>query len=316
MVQFQNTESSHSLDELWKLVPGDSNRYDKKGLLKVLKDKHHTCKSRTYVRIQELYIRCQRGLLSYDGLPLRELKLFVKQRGMTVVPGKKPTLSSLKAQLEEADNDMTFDRVSDLPPELRQNTFQQYFDSFGEYFNPLGSYRFGKAAFGSQPLITLASRQTRQEALPIFYSRCQFGIARSYPKDWEGLTGITENVVQEAFVQNTPVHYFALIRFLTLLFDTPRNWSHRDKHVYVTININDDECPVKVFHIVGIYGGIRKSGEVVNRVNELFMLGPRAIVRSIAARPGLMKLQKNDMLLLLCNSVRDALQQEKEYRQT
>jgi hypothetical protein len=45
------------------------------------------------------------------------------------------------------------------------------------------------------------------------------------------------------------------------------------------------------------------------------MLGPRAIVRSIAARPGLMKLQKNDMLLL-CNSVRDALQQEKEYRQT
>jgi hypothetical protein len=304
----------------WKLDSGDPINYKKHILLEMLRDKHYTCKSRTLVRIQEHFVRCQRGLLSYEGLSIRELKLFTKQRGIPVTIGKKPTLSSLKAQLEQADDDLTFDRFSDLPPELRQKIFQQYFDPFGQYLNSSGRYGFGRPVRGGQPPITMASRQTRREALPLYYSRCQFDITRPAASNCD-IMGIDENIVQKAFVQNTPIHDFALIRYFTLMFHIPRSRINRNDYVYFTVNINDDECPVKVSHFVGHEGivahqlDIKTSGDEVDRVNELFMLEPRAVIRSIAARGGPMKLQKNDKLLLY-NSVRDALQQIKGYRLT
>jgi hypothetical protein len=67
-----------------------------------------TLKNTTKPRLEELYIRCQCGLLSYEGLPLRELRAFTAQRGVKV--DNKATLNSIKALkglLEKADDDAT-----------------------------------------------------------------------------------------------------------------------------------------------------------------------------------------------------------------
>jgi hypothetical protein len=293
----------------WKLDSGgDHPRYF---LLEMLEDRRYTCKSRAKVRIQEHFVRCQRGLLSYEGLPFRELKLFIKQRGIPVTAGKKPSLSSLKAQLAQADDDLTFDRFCDLPPELRQKIFQQYFDSFGQYRDSIDCYRFARPACAGQPPITMASKQTRREALPLFYSRCEFDIVPWLSGgDW--LTTMDETIARTSFVQNASPHDFACIRFLILKFRKSRMGTD-DKLANVTININDDECPVKVNYFRIPFINSQTEEEMLNRLNGLLMLEPSTIVRGIAAREGLLKLQKHD-IALLCGSLWRALQQVWEDR--
>jgi hypothetical protein len=301
MVQLQEPGFASGPMVFWKLDSGGG--HSKNWLLGMLKDKHYTCRSRTYARIHEHFVRCQRGFLSYEGLPIRELRLFIKQRGIPIIAGKKPTLSSLKTQLEQADDNLTFDRFYGLPPELSQKIFQQYFDSFGEYRDSSGNYRFGRPVWGGQPPVTMASKQTRQEALPLFYSRCQFEIApRLSGGDW-----FTEAIAQTFLVQKTDPHDFACIRFLILKFRTSP-LGYDDNLANVSVNINDKECPVEVDYFRIPFINSKTEEEMLNRLSRLLMLEPRTIIRSIAAREGSMKLHKND-IAVLCGSVWRALQQ-------
>jgi hypothetical protein len=304
MVQLQEPGMFSGPMVFWKLDSGgDHPRYF---LLEMLKDRRYTCKSRTKVLIQKHFVRCQRGLLSYEGLPIRELKLFIKQRGIPITAGKKPTLSSLKAQLEQADDDLTFDRFCDLPPELRQKIFQQYFDSFGQYVDSTGCHRFGRPVCAGQPPITMTSKQTRQEALPLFYSRCEFDIV-PWRSGGDNLAMLDEAIARTSLVQNTDPHDFACIRFLILKLRKPRMGCD-DSHADVTVNINDRECPMKVKNFKIPFTNSTTEEEKLDRLNGLLMLEPRTIFRGIAAREGLLKLQKND-IALLCGSVWRALQQ-------
>lgn len=113
----------------WMLDSG--KRYSKRMLLSDMeKAKFHAKKATSTARLRELFVRCQRGLLSYEGLPSRDLKRLVAQRGLPVTPDQKNTaVAVFKAQLEQADNEATFDRFSSLPPELRQTICTQYFKS-------------------------------------------------------------------------------------------------------------------------------------------------------------------------------------------
>jgi hypothetical protein len=104
-------------NKYWALDSGESRGTIY--LLEVLKLRRHYHHSKKWRRFKALYVRCQRGLISYEGFSARELKLFVKQRALTIEPNKKPTIPALRRLLEQADDDATFDRFLELPPETR-----------------------------------------------------------------------------------------------------------------------------------------------------------------------------------------------------
>lgn len=58
-------------------------------------------------------------MTSYEGIPLDDLKRYAAQRALPPIVGSKNRLGPIKAQLEQADDEATFNRFSDLPPELR-----------------------------------------------------------------------------------------------------------------------------------------------------------------------------------------------------
>ena len=178
--------------------------------------------------------------------------------------------------MEQADNDATFDRFPDLPSELRQQIFKHYFDSF-DHSQILEA--------GGQPPITLASRHTRLEALPLYYSQYCFTLDAAYysGRDWS----------RQAFISETQAHHFARIR--SLMASGFRYRYHDAVYtIDISVSLNDAECSAKVLHI----SSDDDDGDtevVANNVNRLLMQEPHAVVRRIASRAGWQKLRKTDM---------------------
>ena len=143
----------------WKIR--DAESWDGKSLRKIMiYHNFHLLQNTKMARLRELYLRCERGKPSYEGIPLSELKRYAAQRDLT--PNPPATIASMKAQLEQADDkNNSFHRFLDLPPELRESIYTQYLipwnDADGDD-NPK-----------CQPPITYASRTVRREALPLFY---------------------------------------------------------------------------------------------------------------------------------------------------
>lgn len=197
MVQVSDHNDNKGSKDWWKLDSG--KRHGARALLQILKDKNysHTSKSKGVARLRALYVRCQRGLMSYIGQPIRELKMYLTRRGLPGVDqGNK---AALREQLEQADEDVNF-RLCDLPPELRSIIFSYYFDSVVEFNN---------ARLKDQPPISSASRKLRQETLPLFFERFAFAFECSQYVD-RLVTGI------ERFLSRTTAHSFALIRHFTV----------------------------------------------------------------------------------------------------
>ena len=292
MVQFQHEFKTLSSD-YWKLDSGTrTTKNTKDQILEILTPNDQYLKSRSISRIRELYVRHQRGLISYEKVTVRELRSFAMQRGLTSTSTAKPTKAILKAQLEQADDDATFDRFSGLPPELRRQIYKQYFASFDE--SPKGA-----SEPGGQPPITLVSKQTRLEALPLFYSCYRFRfshIGRSTATLW----------YKKLFVHSTLVDNFARIRFLELSRFRYEQHYHILLWISISINLNDDECSTKISEALCLRG-FENVKAAVDRVNGLLMLEPHSFVRSIAAREGWRKLQKSD-LPVLHGMLKDAVQ--------
>ena len=292
MVHFQHEFKTLSC-EYWKLDSGTrTTKNTKDQILEVLTPNDQYLKSRSIARIRELYVRHQRGLISYEKVTVRELRSFAMQRGLTSTSTAKPTKAILKAQLEQADDDATFDRFSDLPPELRQQIYKQYFASFNN--SPRGA-----SEPGGQPPITLVSKQIRLEALPLFYSCYRFRfspIGRSTANLW----------YNKLFVRSTLVDNFARIRFLELSRFRYEHHYHTLLWISISISLNEDECSTKISEAICLRG-FENMKAAVDRVNGLLMLEPHSFVRSIAAREGWRKLQKND-LPVLHKLLKDAVQ--------
>jgi hypothetical protein len=66
---------------------------------------------------RKLYVRSHIDLLSFEGFPLEELKLFSTQRALPLA--QEFTTAILKGQLEKADNDATLSWSSEFPLGLR-----------------------------------------------------------------------------------------------------------------------------------------------------------------------------------------------------
>lgn len=118
----------------------------------------------TKQRLHELVCRHERGLLSYDRYTTARLLDFVSARGIDVAGQLRPRLICM---LEKADDDEVFDRVFDLPPELRSAIFTHHLRSL--------DFKTSRATSApARPPLCRASRQLRDEALPLCYSLCTF----------------------------------------------------------------------------------------------------------------------------------------------
>jgi hypothetical protein len=218
-------------------------------------------------RLSELYIRLQRGLICYEGLPIRELRNFAAQRGLVVSTEAFKSFKALKVLLEKADDDTTFERFSDLPPELRQTVFRHYFDSLV----------VRKARYKQQPPITLVSRTLREESLPLFYERCRFTIGavgdiRTTP------CKLVPDIHSASFLQNTAVEHFRRIKSLNLEF--------HNLGVCIQLDLNNKDNPRVSAQVQ------RASGEATD---ERYFSELRAFAMRIAAREGPLKLQMSDI---------------------
>lgn len=197
MVQVSDHNDQKGSKDWWKLDSG--KRHGAKALLQILSDNNytHTSKSKKVAHLRALYVRCQRGLMSYEGQSVRELKLHLTRRGLPVVD--QSNKAAFKEQLEQADEDFTF-RLCDLPPELRNIIYSYYFDSVVELNN---------ARLKHQPPISCVSRILRRETLPLFFERFAFTFECSQHAN--RLVAGTER-----FLSRTTAHSFALIRHFTV----------------------------------------------------------------------------------------------------
>ena len=210
MVQFKDTWRSSGRNEYWKL--SDPEMMLARDLHGILEDKNFAVLKRTTIeRLRVHYARCQRGLLSYEGLPLRELKLFAAQRALSPIVDRRITVNVLKAQLEKADDEATFDRFSSLPPELRQIIYTLYFKS-------LDAGRRRSSTDRDQPPITTVSRDVRRESLPLFYQCCDVQIRAPLYES----SGVQQDFTialsppSRSFISRTSAQNFARIRHVVL----------------------------------------------------------------------------------------------------
>jgi hypothetical protein len=141
----------------------DYSSYTKARLLKILDEHHYEVKKSSDKAELLFHInRAKRYMVCYLKCSTAELHQFVKDRNL--IPSLPLTLSrsSLSKVLTTADNDLRFNRILDLPAELRKEIYEYYVDFEDEL-----------AALCPPPLAQ-ASKQLKAEVLPIFHNRCVF----------------------------------------------------------------------------------------------------------------------------------------------
>ena len=259
-------------NEYWKLTSGAALLT--RSLREYLSNKNFTTlKKTTKTRLKELYIRCQRGLLSYEGLSLRELRQFTAQRALLI--DNKATLNSinaLKRLLEKADDDATFRRFSELPPELRQIVLLHYFDSLVQ-----------ETRYKHQPPVTRVSRSLREESLPLYFESCEFAIdAIGDPRT---IPGKRVPALRAALlVQNTTIENFARIKSLKLLF--------HDIGAYFELDLRNKDNPVVSAGVcwLGVW-----PDKVIRAGNERLSSKLRVLAMRDVVREGPQKLRVSDI---------------------
>jgi hypothetical protein len=264
----------------WRLDSGKT--LSARGLRSQLAHRNFTTfKKSTKPRLRELYVRCQRESLSYEGMPLRELKLYAAQRGVTIPT--KATANVLKMLLGTADDDATFDRFSELPPEIRQIIFQHYYDSI--------SVSSWYTNCKHQPPITLASRTTRQESLPLFYEQTpcvinpgRVQLSRHLPQDIPYKLRPCQQT--KLFTEATSVHNFARIKTLQLNFT--------DLQARMILDLRNKNNHVANFwiHREGFH---RYSDDMQCKRVEGLESELHEVVKGIVSREGPLKLRASDI---------------------
>jgi hypothetical protein len=255
----------------WKLDKGI--QFNIATLLGMLEDRRFSHKDvSTRERLQELYIRYQRGLMSYQAIVLPELKLFVAQRSLSVGVDQKDDPESLRTILEHADDKATFDRFTDLLPELHLQIYTHYFNSFAET----------RAYIVSQPPITGVSQGIRKESLPVFYRCCTFNI--DVGNSFLSLERMSHSDHTHRLLQRTTTEQMGWIRNVNLNIDIASTC------VDLRIDLDDKLAPVKKCHIT-----FMRSVPLTPKAVAQLSLELGEMVQIIATREGDAKLQKGDV---------------------
>ena len=87
-------------------------------------------KSSNIERLREQYTRVVRGLVVYDKCSVEELRSFCSNRGLPMTATASRGKAPLIQLLEEADEDVTFDKLFALSAELREMIYEFHFGSF------------------------------------------------------------------------------------------------------------------------------------------------------------------------------------------
>lgn len=254
----------------WKL--DDGSRYDSATLLQMLKERKFPIKNITpRERVKELYTRSQRGLVSYEMLKLAELKSLVGQRGLAAPAGKWDGPWSFRTILERADDNVTFNRFTDLPPELRLQIYAHHFNSFDER----------DANIICQPPITAVSKSVREDSLPVFHSCC-------VPKADISVfpTALHHSVRTNRLLERTSPEQFGWIRKIEVNLQVARHC------ISLLIDICNKCTPVKV-----IYYPDRPEflTPLTQECLDCLTSDLNALVRVMGAREGNSKLQASDL---------------------
>jgi hypothetical protein len=105
----------------------------------------------------------ERGLVYYGACTTKELWGFIRARGIIVGPKGNVRKPGLIATLEQADEDVKFTRFFNLPPELRNDIYEQYFEALGVL-----------PQLPHQPPLLLASSAVRNEASLLYHQQSTF----------------------------------------------------------------------------------------------------------------------------------------------
>ena len=280
MVQLTNHNqfgqvNTEELDLYWKLDRG--KQWSKTRLNRALQANNFQAESTaTNKRLRELYIRSQRGLVSYEVMNLLELKLYIAQRGLPATFNQETTVASVKTQLEQADDETTF-RLLDLPPELRVQIYTHYFKSF------VGT----RANNQTRPPITGACRLVRQESLPAFYAHCKFRL------DMHNETIVSRQLSctpqTRLFLLRTSDSQFGWIRTIDIVFH------FRNLLVELFIDLGNETTPVEI-HCPRIKS---PSAPPVEPWEERSLLALHTYIVDISSREGDQKFRKTDLQQLL-----------------
>ena len=272
MVQFSNYPRPR---DYWKLRDGRSlDAYILRHELET--ENFFVFKNTSKSRLMVLFVRCQRGLPSYEGTPLRDLKRYAVQRALPPPAKRETTLGAAKARLEQADDEATFDRFSDLPPELRQMIYAFYFKSF---------HRFGLSIHKNQPPITRASRETRRESLPLFYEYCDFAVITATELHWLPQYNVALTTTSRDWVKATSAENFGRIKSISL--EIPHKYST------FKLGLNNRENPISVAW--GLLNHSQSPDPTVQERKDRLLFELRTIAMGIAAREGPLKLRKGDL---------------------
>ncbi|SMR64016.1 unnamed protein product [Zymoseptoria tritici ST99CH_3D1] len=128
---------AHNIEHTWEHYllqrPSDYWKLRKYGFASVVHMKrflqsvgYHCNTSHTKSKMTALLARYEQDFLSYSKCTIRELKSFVVQRDLAIESHRK---SSMIQSLEEADDNITFDKFLDLPPEVRERIYGNHLDS-------------------------------------------------------------------------------------------------------------------------------------------------------------------------------------------
>jgi hypothetical protein len=243
----------------------------------------HVLKSTKADRLRELYVRSQRGMRSYEGVNRKELEHYITQRRIPLPDMVLATMEDLKRQLEQNDDENnTFHRFLDLPPELRERIYAQYFDTYNEDDNPK-----------CQPPISYASRTVRRESLPLFYECCLFsiraatGIQQDLPPiaDDQNITDVLSRD-SSAFMKSISAQNLGRLRWLRMNF---LGWE-----LQLILYAKDQKDPIRISTPYKV--DLKCSGDKAKHERRERMYSElRAIALDVAAREGPLKLRGGDL---------------------
>jgi hypothetical protein len=123
-------------------------------------------------------------------------------------PSRTPVLNLGRGN-EQPDDEPSFARFLQLPPELTVMIYEYHIDSLGTI-----------PSVHSQPPLTRTSRLVRQEALPLFYARSTFGATLdiwTHPNDQGLITHLDQST--EDMLRNIDDDNFPLITKVKLLLN-------------------------------------------------------------------------------------------------
>lgn len=178
-------------------------------------------------RLAQLVSRAERGLTSYEKCRLEDLKAFCASRSIEGIDLRSRKRADFVAALEYADDDdASFTRLMDLPPELRVPIYSYYMDSFDAFDDwDIRQYRsdveITSSRYAAPPPITQVCATIRQEAMPMFYGIFRLQLHPQLRKNGEWDLSTCKTSTKDFGLKVVPPHLIRYIKKIELHWYIP-----------------------------------------------------------------------------------------------